>query len=865
MDTDESIHFGDLLRRYRLAAGLTQEELAERAGVSARGIAALETGERRTPRKETIRLLADALALSAQDQMAFDRTARAQRPLPGQRSIQTLQSTPLLSHERALTPAPLDGQPTFAGSTLATGAATAPAPAGTPPSNLPIPLTRFIGREREIADVMRFLATTRLLTLIGPGGVGKTRLALEVAANVLPRCPDGVVLVELAGLSDPALVPQAVATALRVREAAGIALLKTMVAALKPRQLLLVLDNCEHLVAACAQLAETVLRACPDVRILVTSREPLHIPGEVIWHVPSLPSLDIRQLPGLDDLLRCDAIQLFVDRAQAVVPSFELTAEHAQTIARICTRLDGMPLAIELAAACVPMLSVQQLAARLDDRFRLLTGGSRTALERQQTLRATLDWSYHLLAAREQALFHRLAVFAGSFTLEAAEVICAGEGLDSSDILGLLTRLVDTSLVMVQAAHPGRRYRLLETIRQYCFEQTQATHELAARREQHLHWYLGLAQQAAGELHGPQQAHWMQLLELERDNLRAALEWGLTQPDSDAGLRLASAMCWFWYLNSSLSEGRSWFERALARTQATQRTWARAAALAGTGAMALYQGDFATAHTHLEKSITLWRELENRRGLAQALFGLGLVAVNQGDERVASAALEESGAIFHALGQTWPYAMTLMHLGDVALARGDWTTARTRYEACLMLQRAIGDNWGIAQILNNLGETARFAGDYAHAARHYEESLALFRELGTTGDVARVIHNLGYVARAQGDRARAEALFVESLKLFQERGSRRGVAECLAGLAGLLGQPGQQVSEAWRAARLLGAVQAQFESIGAAVWPADRREHARTMETLRAFLGQEALAAALAEGRGLTSEEAITEALVDTV
>jgi non-specific serine/threonine protein kinase len=575
--------------------------------------------------------------------------------------------------------------------------------------------------------------------------------------------------------------------------------------------------------------------------------------------------LDPRQSPALDDLLRCEALQLFVDRAQAVLPSFDLTVENAHTIAQICARLDGMPLAIELAAACVPMLSVEQLAARLTDRFRLLTRGSRTALQRQQTLRATLDWSYDLLAAREQALFQRLAVFAGSFTLDAVEAICVEDGLDPSEILQLLTRLVDTSLVVVRAEQPGRRYRLLETIRQYSFEQLQATHELAALRERHLHWYLDLARQAAAELHGPQQAHRIQQLELERDNLRAALEWGMAQSAGDAGLRLASAMYWFWYLGSYLSEGRAWFERALARTEATERTWARAAALAGTGAMALYQGDFATARDYLAESIPLWHELKHRRGLAQALFGLGLVAVNQGDHRVAGAALEESSAIFQALGQMWPYAMTLMHLGDVALAQGDLTTARARYEACLAVQHTIGDSWGIAQLLNNLGETARFAGDYAEAADYYAQSLALFRELGTTGDVARALHNLGYVARAQGDAARAQALFEESLKLFQERGARRGMAECLAGLAGLFGQHGRQMSQARRAARLLGAVEAQFEAIGAAMWPADRREHARTAETLRTILGQEAFAAALAEGRALALEEAIVEALAQNV
>jgi predicted ATPase/DNA-binding SARP family transcriptional activator len=763
--------------------------------------------------------------------------------------------------------------------------ADAPVMPPTPQHNLPIALTSFIGREREIAEVQRLLATTRLLTLAGPGGCGKTRLVVETAAAVRSSYPDGVWLIELASLADPALVSQTVAAALSVREMPGQPLTETLKGALRSKHLLLVLDNCEHLITACAHLAEALLRACPHLRILATSREPLHVPGEMIWLVPALSLPDPRHLPSLADLLQYEAMQLFVDRARAVVPSFQVTDQHAAALIQIGARLDGMPLAIELAAARVNMLTLEQLVGRLDDCFRLLTSGSRTALSRQQTLKATLDWSYDLLTEREQALLRRLAVFAGGFPLEAAEAVCAGSDLEAGDVLDLLARLVAKSLVVAEQQGARARYRLLETVRQYSAAKLSATDEEASVRARHLSWYLVLASRAEPHLMGPQQKQWLAALQQERDNLRAALEWSLadseardtrhetrddlllassspvSQSRQELGLRLARALTWFWYLDGGLNEGRAWFERALAITTEAEHTWSRAMALYGAGFIALHQhqGDLTGARWRLEASSAILREVGEPHDLAMAVFVLSVVAINQGDERAALACLQESLALFKAVGNQEYYALSLMHMGDVAMGRGDWGAARTRYEDALSIQRQRGSMWGVAQQLNNLGEVARCEGDSIRARHFYEESLTLFRDLGSSGDIARSLHNIGYVAQAQGDDEQARACFTKGLRLFQERGNKRGMIECIAGIAGVVGAQGQGE----RAVRLLGATAAQFQAIGAAMWPADRIDYHRNEAAMRAMLGEAAFATAWAAGRVLTLEQAIAEAFPD--
>jgi non-specific serine/threonine protein kinase len=519
-----------------------------------------------------------------------------------------------------------------------------------------------------MAEVTRVLGGTRLLTLTGPGGTGKTRLALQVAADLLARYPQGVWLVELAPLADPALVPQAVATVLGVQEDASRSLVAALTEALRPKHILLLLDNCEHLLDACAQLAEALLRGCAHLSILATSREALGIAGETAWRVPSLALPDPRHLPPRETLAQCEAVRLFMDRALAAQPHFLLTDHNAPAVVQLCHRLDGIPLAIELAAARLRGLSVEQLAARLDQRFRLLTGGSRTALPRQQTLQAMVDWSYSLLSVPEQTLFARLSVFTGGFTLEAAEMVCAGDPITDEDVLDLLLRLIDKSLIDAEDGPDGiERYRLLETLRQYGRERLVAGGTAAALRERHAAYFLALAEQAVPALRGREHAAWLQRLEQEHDNLRAALAWWLgaeEQPGqeesgarAEAGLRLAGALWGFWFHRGYRGEGLRWLEQALGQSGGAPST--RAAALTGAEDLTWYLGDGVRGRALLAESVALFRTAGERRGLADALAFLGFIMREQ-DHARGTALLEESITIARAVGGPGLIGWTLM-------------------------------------------------------------------------------------------------------------------------------------------------------------------------------------------------------------
>ncbi len=467
-------------------------------------------------------------------------------------------------------------------------------------TNLPRPLTSFVGRVHESAEVKRLLPTTCLLTLTGSGGSGKTRLALQVAADVLGEYADGVWLVELAAVPGPALVPQTVASALGVREVPGRPLQATLLEYLGHRTLLVVLDNCEHLIEASAHLVQTLLEACPGLRILATSREPLGVPGEVAWRVPSLSLPDPRRLPSVDDLGACEAVRLFVERAAAVHPAFRLTPQNAPAVATVVRRLDGIPLAVELAAARVPALTVAQIAERLDDRFRLLTGGRRTALPRQQTLRATMDWSYQLLPERERVLLRRLAVFAGGWTLGAVEAVCGGDGIEGLAVFDLLTQLVFKSLVIMDEQVGDVRYRLLETVRQYGRDRLLESEETVPVRGRHLVWYRDLAEQAETELMGAGQAAWLDRLEAEHANIRAALEWATGGREVEVGLRLAGAVWRFWFVRGYFAEGRARLQALLAKGAEVPPA-VRAKALKAAGNLAVFcQGDYASGRLFYE-------------------------------------------------------------------------------------------------------------------------------------------------------------------------------------------------------------------------------------------------------------------------
>ena len=767
-----------------------------------------------------------------------------------------------------------------------------------------------MGREQEIATVRQLLAANRLVTLTGTGGVGKTRLALQAATELVSSYQDGVWLVELAPLADPALVPQAAATAVGVREQPGRPLPQTLADALRPRRLLLVLDNCEHLVTACAELAEVLLRACPNLCILATSREVLRIAGETAWRVPPLglpplsagpgPPTGLLVSPRLEQVEDSEAVRLFAARAAAALPGFALTDGNGPTVARICHHLDGLPLAIELAAARVSVLGLEQLTARLADRFRLLTGGSRTALPRHQTLRATLEWSYALLPEPEQQLFERLAVFAGGWTLEAAEAVGAGQGIDPADVLELLAQLVNKSLVAAQEGLGGEaRYRLLETLRQYGWEGLTRRGDLEATQRRHAAFFLALAERAEPEMTGAEQGLWLARLEQEHDNLRAALQWAMDCAEAELGLRLAGALERFWWVRGRTSEGRRWLEGLLAVAGSGGAALAatRAKALSGAGILAGEQSDYPRAAALLEENLALCRSLGDKRGSAWSLSYLAAMARDQAEYRRATELLEESLALFRDLGDNVGSAYALNHLGRTATYQGDHARAAALLEESLALSRDLGDKVGSAYALINLGRAATYQGEHARAAALLEESLALsrglgdqwgrawslhtlaraatyqaeysratalleeslglFRDLEDKRGIAWSLNDLARVARQQGEYSRAMALLEESLALRWNLGDKRGIAECLEELAGLA----THTEQPEQAVRLFGAAQALREAIGAPLPPADHALYERSVAAARMCLGEEALAAAWAAGRTMAPEQVLDIAL----
>jgi len=691
----------------------------------------------------------------------------------------------------------------------------APTPRQGNKHNLPQQATTFVGREREIADVRKALGTTRLLTLVGTGGIGKTRLSLQVAADVLDGYPDGVWFVELAPLTDERMVAQAVASVLGVEEERGRSVVDALVEHVADRQLLLVLDNCEHLVGACAALAEQLLRSGPHVRILASSREPLRVSGEASFPVPAL-SVPASQGPvAVEALAQSPAVRLFVDRATAVTPAFRLTDRNAGAVAEICRHLDGIPLAIELAAARVRALSVETIAARLGDRFGLLTGGSRAALPRQQTLRALIDWSHDLLTEPERVLFRRLAVFAGSWTLEAAEAIGAGDGLQPGDVLDRLTALVDKSLVTLDPE--TGRYGLLGTIRDYAHERLETSGEIEPVRSRHLAFYLGLVERAKPELAGSNHAAWLARLDPERENLLAAHAWcDHAEGGADFGMRLGNAVKAYWFSRGLLGLGRRVTEEALARTGARQRNLGRCAMLAAAGQFAYLMGRYVEAEGHLRESVAIAREIGDRRRLAAALPTLGLAYLGQGNP----------------------------------------AKAREHLEEALAVSRELGDKAHTAVGLNALAEFHRLQGNPDMARPLHEQVLALARELKDADGVATCLLNLAMGAIGTGSAESAREMLVEALAIAEEINSelaQHGALEISAGLAVLVG-------ELEGAARFYGAAQAHLEQVGIRREPADEAFLAPLIARARAALGTVAFSAAEAAGRALSHEEAMAQA-----
>jgi non-specific serine/threonine protein kinase len=721
--------------------------------------------------------------------------------------------------------------------------------------NLPLQLNRFVGREREVAAVRELLVNTRLLTLTGAGGSGKTRLALQVATDLREEFAHGIWWVELAALSDPLLVPQVVASVVGLPERAGRSVTEALSEALRPKQLLLVLDNCEHLLAATVGLIEALLHTCPHVRVLVTSRQALAITGETTWPVLPLRVPDTNQPPPIEALRINEAVQLFVERARSVLPSFTLTPENASPVVQLCRRVDGMPLAIELAAARIRALSVEQIVARLDDACRLLTGGSRSALPRQQTLRAAMDWSYGLLSAHERAVFRRLSVFAGSFSLEAAEAIGAGEAEDPYDVLDVLSSLIDKSLVLMEHRRGEARYRLLETIRQYGQDKLQECEEAANVRRRHRDWYARLAEQVESEILDARQKSVFDRLEVEHDNLRAALGWSLEQQEAETAAQIGAAISRFWLLRGYMSEGRRWLERALSAFVA--RNAARAKALNVAAILASLQDDNTTARTLVEESLELSRELGDKKQTGYALYTLGRLARVEGHYARAVTFLEESLSIFRELGRKDDIALVLSDFGLTVLYLGEYERATALCEASLALSREMGDLRGIASWLANLATVTLARGDAKRAAVLCDESLAIRKALGYKGGCAHTLAIMGRIALDQGAYERAAACYKESLTLRQETGEKEGIATALEGLAAVIGMQGRPVS----AARLYASAESLRSVLCAPLNPIDRAYSLHTVAAIRAQLDEPTFLRAWTEGQAMTLEEAIAEAV----
>ncbi len=820
--------FGELLRGYRVSAGLTQEALAEKAGLSARGLSDLERGLRRRPHAETVRRFVAALGLHGEDQSRFEACALA--PLPPKRSF----SVPAAS-------ASSDWPDVETGSDHAFEAG--------------VQLTSFVGRDGEVAEVQRLLRTTRLLTLVGPGGIGKTRLAYRIARLEAHQAAGSVRFVDLAPITDASLVPQTVAVALGLREQQGVAVMLTIADAVRNRPLLLVLDNCEHLLQACRDLVAALLRACAQLRILTTSRAVLGVPGETIWSVPPLGLPDARR-DLLDEVRRSEAAALFMQRARNSRPGFVLDEHTAPAVAAICRAVDGLPLGIELAAARLRVLAVDQIAERLQSALTLLVGGPPTAAPRHQTLRAALDWSYDLLSEQERRVFERTSVFSGGWTVEAAEVVCLADGAERSRVLDLLGQLVDQSLVVADPADDREmRFRLLEPIRQYAAERLERCGDAQDARRRHAAHYTNLVDQLGFQWSGRDRSR-LARLEVEHDNARTALRWMIDRGQAEPALQLGGAAAYFWQQRGYASEGRAWLSEILA-LPGSSNSLARARALTYASTLVAEQGDYGTARPMVDEALAITRECGHGPTLAFVLFraaqltwfrrefaaardladegvrvgqavglrnleGINLwqsaQATHDLGECAAEASAERAVAIFEELENPTMLACALTTLAQIHLGRGNLTLARQ------LLDRAVAthppDFQGVAQMFSNV--------------------------------------NLGWVTIEQGDLAGAQVAFLAALRMALEAlGARARLVTPLEGLAQLAAAAGQP----WRALCLAGAAARLRRDYATPPTPTEIRQLDRWLERARAELGGPNAEAAVALGECFSAEEAVAEAL----
>jgi predicted ATPase/serine/threonine protein kinase len=725
------------------------------------------------------------------------------------------------------------------------------------PSNLPLQRTAFIGREHETADLRQLLSRVdvQLVTLTGPGGIGKTRLALQVAGEIADQFPGGVCFVPLSAIGEAGLIASTIAQSVGVREIGNKSPQQSLIEYVGglSQPMLLLLDNFEHLVAA-APLVAQLLTTGPKLKVVVTSQAPLHVYGEHEFPVPPLALADPASIPSLEVLSRLPAIALFVARAKAVKHEFALTRENAPVVAAICARLDGLPLAIELAAARIKLLSPSAMLARLEGRLNLLTGGARDLPSRQQTLRGTVDWSYGLLNAAEQTLFRRLSVFAGGCTLEAVEAVCDTKGDLGLEVLDGMASMVDKSLAQQVEADTETRFRMLSTLREYALERLGESDDESATRRAHAAYYLVLAEEGAEDM----AAHpeWLDRFEVEHDNFRVALDYLIKTGDADWGLRLGTALFRFWETREHLTEGRDAIARVLALEGTAARPKLRARLLFAAAVLAAEQGDYGSAQQMFENSLETCLELDDKRGVAVALNAMAVIARDLGDIVAATLRFEQCVAIWKDLGDPADFARALSNLASAMKLQGEYERASSLYDECLTIFRQVGDVAGAAWTLNYQGDVAREKADFGAARSFCEQSLSEFRRLRDNWGIASTLSDLASLSCDQGNNSEARRLYGESIKLFQELGHKRGIAralECLAVSAAAQSNAGLSL-------HLAGAAAALRQRLGAPLTPAGQPRLEMALEFARRTLG-DAAGTAWMEGWAMPIEQAVYEAL----
>jgi predicted ATPase/class 3 adenylate cyclase/Tfp pilus assembly protein PilF len=735
----------------------------------------------------------------------------------------------------------------------------------TRPNNLTVQLTHFIGRETEVEAISTLVSRpeTHLVTLTGPGGMGKTRLALQVGAELVDAdgFPDGVWFVELAALTDPHLVASTIAQAIGVAEMAGKPLMESLKEHIKEKRMLLVLDNFEHLQEA-ASLVDALLKAAPHIKVLATSRVPLRVYGEKEYPVPPLglpPTGAWRAIP-LQQLSQYEAVRLFIERAQDVKPDFEVSNDNAPAVAEICARLDGLPLALELAAARVRLFSPQALLSRLSSRLKMLTGGARTLPARQQTLRAAIEWSYDLLSEGEKQLFRRMAVFQGGRSLEALEAVCNHDGQLEIDVLEGVESLVAKSLLQQREGSDGEpRFWMLETIHEYAREKLEESNEREILAREHALYFMRLSEE--GELHirGPKDRLYYDKFEDELENIRAALRWSLDEANPEIGVRLAAsvAMARFWVQRMHVTEGRAWIAQLLARPELAAKMSLRAKALHCAGSLADNWGEMMLARTYYEEASVICREVGDERELGRALNGIGWVCVLQGDLISARMSLEEAVVIRRRVGDMREVGTSLEGLAALNEKDGHHAASRAFHQQALAIWRSLGDKGGVANVSNNWGELEKHMRNYAEAQVLFEQAIPIAREERRPKLIANALTNLSHLLVKKGDLERAQQCLVESLTLRKEQGGKMSIAESLLGWADLAIARDQ----AQRAGKLLGAVDHLLQESGATLWPTDQDEYEQCTNAARSQLGEDGFERLRSEGRAMSMEEAIEYAL----